>query len=177
MSNHLEEFIKHNRAQFDDHKPDRSIWLEIERNLDKESKRDKIFKISFLKIAASVVFILSVGVLIGINYATSSKNEINYAISPEMKQYKETEAYYQTQVNLKLNELKDPGTKLNVEKDLKQLDEIYNQLKTEMMNTEYTNSSMMIDAMIKNHKTKVEILENILNKQNQINNETDVISL
>jgi hypothetical protein len=175
MSNNLEDFIKTNRVQFDDQRPDRSIWLEIERNLDKETKSERIFKISFLKIAASVIFILSLGVLIGINMAP--KNELNYAISPEMKQYKETENYYRTQVNLKLNELKDPLTKSNVEKDLKQLDEIYLQLKSEMMNSEYTNSEMMIDAMIKNHKTKVEILESILNKQNQIHNETEIISL
>ncbi|MBK8625234.1 MAG: hypothetical protein IPN86_06645 [Saprospiraceae bacterium] len=175
MSNNLEDFIKANRVQFDDQRPDRSIWLEIERNLDKETKSERIFKISFLKIAASVIFILSLGVLIGINMAP--KNELNYAISPEMKQYKETENYYRTQVNLKLNELKDPLTKSNVEKDLKQLDEIYLQLKSEMMNSEYTNSEMMIDAMIKNHKTKVEILESILNKQNQIHNETEIISL
>jgi preprotein translocase subunit SecF len=176
MSNNIEDFIKQHRDQFDDQRPDRSLWLEIERNLNTTDAKEKVFRISFLKIAASVVFILSVGVLIGIKM-TSPTNELNYAISPEMKQYKETEAYYRTQVKLKLNELKDPVVKSNVENDLKQLDEIYNQLKTEMMNTEYTNSNMMIDAMIKNHKTKVEILESILNKQNQIKNESEIISL
>jgi hypothetical protein len=176
MSNRLEDFINENRSQFDDQRPDRSIWLEIERNLDQPKRDVKTVKLSFLKIAASIIFILSVGVLIGVNVVPSSQN-INYTISPEMKQFQETEKYYQTQVNLKLNELKDPNTKRNVENDLKQLDEIYNQLKTEMMSTQYTNSDMMINAMIKNHKTKVEILENILNKQNQINNESEINSL
>ena len=102
---------------------------------------------------------------------------MNYTISPEMKQYKETEAFYNTQVIRKLDQLTDPKIKRNVENDLKQLDEIYNELKSEMLNTQHANSSMMIDAMIQNHKTKVEILENILNKQNQIKNDTAIISM
>jgi len=174
--NNLEQFIRENKDQFDDQRPNRSIWFEIERNLDKSVENKKIFRLSFFKIAASVVLILSVGVLIGINYSASSK-EMNYTISPEMKQYKETEAFYNTQVIRKLDQLTDPTIKRNVENDLKQLDEIYNELKSEMLNTQYANSSMMIDAMIQNHKTKVEILENILNKQNQIKNDTAIISM
>lgn len=174
--NNLEQFIRENKDQFDDQRPDRSIWLEIERNLDKPAENKNIFRLSFFKIAASVVLILSVGVLIGIKYSASSK-EMNYTISPEMKQYKETEAFYNTQVSRKLDQLTDPTIKRNVENDLKQLDEIYNELKSEMLNTQYANSSMMIDAMIQNHKTKVEILENILNKQNQIKNDTAIISM
>ena len=174
--NNLEQFIRENKDQFDDQRPDRSIWLEIERNLDKPTENKNIFRLSFFKIAASVVLTLSVGVLIGINYSASSK-EMNYTISPEMKQYKETEAFYNTQVSRKLDQLTDPTIKRNVENDLNQLDEIYNELKSEMLNTQYTNSSMMIDAMIQNHKTKVEILENILNKQNQIKNDTAIISM
>lgn len=174
--NNLEQFIRENKDQFDDQRPDRSIWLEIERNLDKPTENKNIFRLSFFKIAASVVLTLSVGVLIGINYSASSK-EMNYTISPEMKQYKETEAFYNTQVSRKLEQLTDPTIKRNVENDLNQLDEIYNELKSEMLNTQYTNSSMMIDAMIQNHKTKVEILENILNKQNQIKNDTAIISM
>ena len=174
--NNLEQFIRENKDQFDDQRPDRSIWLEIERNFDKPTENKNIFRLSFFKIAASVVLILSVGVVIGINYSASSK-EMNYTISPEMKQYKETEAFYNTQVSRKLDQLTDPTIKRNVENDLKQLDEIYNELKSEMLNTQYANSSMMIDAMIQNHKTKVEILENILNKQNQIKNDTAIISM
>ena len=82
--NNLEQFIRENKGQFDDQRPNRSIWLEIERNLDKSVENKKIFRLSFFKIAASVVLILSVGVLIGINYSASSK-EMNYTISPEMK--------------------------------------------------------------------------------------------
>lgn len=173
--NNLEQFIRENKGQFDDQRPNRSLWLEIERNLDKSVENKKIFRLSFFKIAASVVLILSVGVLIGINYSASSK-EMNYTISPEMKQYRD-EAFYNTQVIRKLDQLTDPTIKRNVENDLKQLDEIYNELKSEMLNTQYANSSMMIDAMIQNHKTKVEILENILNKQNQIKNDTAIISM
>ena len=70
-----------------------------------------------------------------------------------------------------MNEIKDPESKTNVVNDLKQLDEIYTQLKAEIIRSGYANSDIIIQAMIKNQKTKTEILENILNKQNQIKNE------
>jgi hypothetical protein len=175
MRNGLEEFINRNRDEFDLERPDRSIWLEIERDLDRKSNKEKVFKFGLLKIAASFIFVLGVGFLIGVNSYSYDEDELNYTITPELKQFRETEAYYKTQVNLKLNEVKRSGSKSNVENDLKMLDEIYNQLKSEMMNSEYTNSSMMIDMMIKNYKTKVEILENILNKQKQIKNESEII--
>jgi len=175
MRNGLEEFINRNREEFDLERPDRSIWLEIERDLDRKSNKVKVLRFGFVKIAASLIFVLGVGFLIGVNSYTGNEGELNYTITPELKQFRETEAYYKTQVNLKLNEVKRSGSKSNVENDLKMLDEIYNQLKSEMMNSEYTNSSMMIDMMIKNYKTKVEILENILNKQKQIKNESEII--
>ena len=41
--NNLEQFIRENKDQFDDQRPNRSIWLEIERNLDKSVENKKIF--------------------------------------------------------------------------------------------------------------------------------------
>ncbi|MBL0024711.1 MAG: hypothetical protein IPO98_06650 [Saprospiraceae bacterium] len=75
------------------------------------------------------------------------------------------------QVSNKLNQVNDPASKVNVTQDLKQLDEVYLQLKEEIISSGYSNSDILIQAMIKNYRTKVDILENILNKQNQIKNE------
>ncbi len=94
-----------------------------------------------------------------------------------MLKYQETEQYYKQQVNLKFGELKDTNTKSSVGADLKQLDEIYNQLRQEMIQSNYTNTEVMINAMIKNQKTKIEILENILSKQNKVSNDTEKISI
>jgi hypothetical protein len=101
-----------------------------------------------------------------------SKRVIHNWIIPEIRNLNNLRIqYYQTQVNLKLSEINDPESKANVINDLKQLDEIYLQLKSEIIRSGYANSDIILEAMIKNQKTKTEILENILNKQNQIKNE------
>ncbi|MBK8515171.1 MAG: hypothetical protein IPL55_02405 [Saprospiraceae bacterium] len=166
----LERFIESNRDAFDDKMPDRSIWLSIENDLNKNERNLGIYKINILKIAASVILILGVGVIIGFNLK-SKTNNIDYARSPELMQLKDTEAYYKMQVSNKLNQVNDPASKVNVTQDLKQLDEVYLQLKEEIISSGYSNSDILIQAMIKNYRTKVDILENILNKQNQIKNE------
>jgi hypothetical protein len=165
----LKHFIEDHKAEFDDKVPDRSIWLSIENALDKDQKR-KIIQFQPWKIAAGVILLLCTGILIGLNIR-EQRTQLNYSSSQELLQFKDTESYYMTQVNLKLDQIKDPASKASVSEDLKQLDEIYRQLKTEIIQSDYANSEVLIQAMIRNHKTKVEILENILNKQNQMQNE------
>ncbi len=167
--NKIDKFIEDHRSEFDDKIPDRSIWLSVESELNKKEKKG-IFQLRPWKIAAGVILVLGSGILIGLNLQ-SKGNNIDYARSPELMQFKDTETYYRTQVNLKLDEIRDPSSKANVSQDLKQLDEIYLQLKEEIIKSGYTNSDMLIQAMIENHKTKADILENILNKQNQTKNE------
>jgi hypothetical protein len=167
--NQLEKYIKEHKTEFDDHTPDRSIWLSIESEMSR-SEKHKIITIKPWMAAAVAVFVMCCGVLIGLNIK-KSHTQLDYARNSDFQQLKDTETYYQTQVNLKLNEIKDPESKTNVVNDLKQLDEIYAQLKAEIIRSGYANSDIIIQAMIKNQKTKTEILENILNKQNQIKNE------
>ncbi len=172
----LEEFILQNRAGFDNKTPDRSIWLSIENKLDKQ-KDHTLFQMRLFKIAAGIVLILGVGILIGLNMQQWSQPQMNYATTPELLQLKDAEAYYKMQVSLKFNEVRDTATKKNVSADLKQLDQIYQQLKEEMIRSDYSNSQLLIDAMIKNQKTKIEILESILNKQNQLQHDKESLSL
>ena len=172
----IEKFIQENRSSFDDKMPDRSIWLGIEQKLDKE-EHHKIFQLRWFKVAASVILILCCGILIGLNINDTGNSGINYAANAELMKFKDAESYYDLQVSMRYNELKDTTAKANVDEDLKQLDLIYQQLKDEMIRSNYTNTEILIDAMIKNHKTKIEILENILNKQNQNKNENESMSL
>ena len=53
MRNDLEDFINKNRGSFDLERPDRSIWMEIERDLDKETNKVKVFRFGFVKIAGT----------------------------------------------------------------------------------------------------------------------------
>jgi len=176
MKDKLESFIAENLEGFDPYLPDKNIWYRLENQLDKKDQT-KMIMLWSTKIAAVLVAVLVCGIVLGISISKNSKSDLNYASSPALQKYQETEQYYQQQVNLKLGELKDSNTISTVEADLKQLDEIYNQLRQEMIQSNYTNTEVMINAMIKNQKTKIEILENILSKQNKVSYDTEKISI
>lgn len=170
----LEHFIKTNRSLFDDKVPDSGLWQKIDQQLPNQKREGIVISFKSIRMAASFLLILTAGIWIGSQYNTQ-KSKIDYTATPELRQLKETEVYYNTLVSQKLNQLQDPVAKTNVEADLKQLDDIYQEIRKEMLQNKYANSQILIDAMIKNYKTKVDILESILNKQNQ--NEYENISL
>jgi len=177
QSDKLETFIREHRSEFDVAVPDRSIWLGIEQSLERES-RGSVVSISWQRIAAVMVGVLACGVLIGIGFNDRrSYSGLDYTVSPALMQLKDAETYYQTQVNLKLDQLKNPEIKANAQEDLRQLDLIYEQLRLEMVQSRYADSETLINAMIVNYKTRIDILENILNKQNIMKNENHPISL
>ncbi|MBK9736117.1 MAG: hypothetical protein IPO92_14635 [Saprospiraceae bacterium] len=176
MEDKLKKFIGDNREVFDEDVPGKHIWYGIEHKLDNQNQRFLILSWA-TKIAAVFVFVLISGVLIGIMIGKSDHSELNYANGSELEKLKDTEVYYQTQVNLKLSELKDDQTRKYVESDLKQLDIMYAQLRKEMIQSDYSNVDVMINAMITNYKTKVDILENILQKQNQKNKNNEKVSI
>lgn len=176
MKDKLESFISENREGFDHHVPDKNIWYRLENRLDKKDQ-SKLILLWSTKIAAVFVAVLVVGIVLGIAISRNNHTDIDYASSPALQRYQETEQYYQQQVSLKLGELKDSNTISSVDADLKQLDEIYNQLRQEMIQSNYTNTEVMINAMIKNQKTKIEILENILSKQNKVSYDNEKISI
>ena len=176
MEDKLEKFIKENKSEFDLYTPDPQLWLQIQSRIETKKETKTILLLS-LRIAAAMVTILTVGILIGIAINNRYSGELNYAHSPSLQSFQETESFYQQQVSLKLDEVKTVQPESNIEYDLKQLDEIYNELKEELIKSNYANSDILINAMIKNHKTKVEILESILEKQNKNKIENEKISI
>lgn len=174
--NNIEDFIRQHKSEFDSDIPDNRVWGRIENRLESKDQ-SKVIIMWATKIAAAFIVVLVCGVLLGIMISRQTPNNIEYSASPELQKFKETESYYQQQVSLKLGQLQDSNTKSTVEEDLQNLDEIYQQLREEMIQSNYSNSDILINAMIKNHKTKVEILENILEKQNTQSNEIQKISI
>ena len=59
----LEKYIKEHKTEFDDHTPDRSIWLSIENELS-HSEKPKFIAIKPWMAAAVAAFVLGFGVLI-----------------------------------------------------------------------------------------------------------------
>lgn len=157
----LEKFITENKDQFNDHLPSPDLWANIEKGIKKE-KSKKFSIVKFMGAGAAAIMLLLVGVLFGVNF---SGDDMDKAISnSSFTDYKQTEQYYSVQVKNYLEEITELDTESNIEEELKQLDEVYQELRDELLNAEVRNQDMIINAMIKNYQIKVGMLERILDK-------------
>ena len=185
---HLEQFIRDNRAEFDRHYPPSAIWDRISDELDKTQYRPHARIFTLTKWAAAIVVILAVGFVIGMyTFSPNGENQqMMVNMSPgDFERYQEINQYYTHQVAQKMDEVQElkgqnPGTDApSLDEDLSQLDAIFNDLKNELMKNHGADEEKIIDAMIINYQTKIDILERVAEKlkqqqQTQQNNDETV---
>ncbi len=168
----MDSFEKHiikNKEQFDTHEVDKEkLWKNIANKLEQpKPKVISLWKSPFMKIAATVIFILGVAGILGyLNFNSSVYNE-DTIVSKELldidMHYKGLVAY---QVNLLQNHkaLSD-NDKKEFLAFIKELDDEYELLREEMK--ENLDNERVLEAIIGNYKKRIEIIENLLQ---QINN-------
>lgn len=155
----LEQFIQQNRKQFDAAAPNSAVWTKIAAELPAEEAKVIPFR-KILSIAASVVVLLGMGVLIGLQLAPPANNSIA-DIAPE---FQEVEQFYANKVKYQLaklakyQEANDPL----IQKDLADLDQWLEQLQQELLTVPKSQKEDVINTIIKNYKTKLNILEHVL---------------
>lgn len=156
----LEQYITDNRAAFDENEVPAMVWQGIEQELDKGVER-KVKVFSLLKYAAAAVVVLGVGLLMGLRLAAGDPLEGSEAY----QEFVEAEQYYQNEVRVKLSEYQSLGQETqSLEDDLAQLDAVYNELKAELIRNKDMNTDRVVEAMIENYRTKVDILETVLKR-------------
>lgn len=159
----LKEYIDKNRGDFDELNPPPLVWRSIEMELEQEEVQViPFYKRSWLRIAAVAIVFLIVGV--GIGKFLNETNASQYANTAEWKQYLEAEDYLQKKVDYTKRKISNFDQNTNVAKDLTKLDEVYNELKLELQNSQLGNRDIIIKAMITNYNTKLKILERVLDK-------------
>ena len=96
----LEDFIIQHRENFDDAIPSLKVWADIDSQLTKQksSGRRKIWM--YLRVAASVMFLLMTGGVVG-NYLSTDHKEVA-ALNPELQ---EMEDFYSQQFQKKYAKL------------------------------------------------------------------------
>jgi len=157
----LEKYIRENRESFDTGVPGLEVWSKIDRSLERHSSH-RIVWMKRLRIAASIVILLAAGGAIGAHLnSTSNKVDSLAGVSPE---YAEMERYFSSQVNDKMAKLATYRQAGNVEGDIKDLDAVYEDLKTELKDAQPGSEEQIIQAMIENYQTKIDILEQVLGK-------------
>ena len=157
----LEKFILENRAEFDTAMPSLKVWSDIDGQLEKKPA-GRVVWMKRLRAAAAIALLLTAGGVAGA-YLTKSSQEVKSLadVSPE---HAEMEQYFNTQVDEKLAKLASYKQDGNVKPDLQELDQVYEQLKQELQEAPPGGEQKIIEAMIENYQTKIDILEQVLEK-------------
>lgn len=187
----LEKYILDNRSGFDMYEPSPEVWSKITVGKSKLSKARPLWiRVSRYAAVVGIAFVLSF--YLQSEFADSkTKDETNAPITNNNNEYQnipeiaEAEAYYSTLVNNKTNEISlltvnNPEVTQELEFDLNELEQIYFELREDL--SDNADNEDVIEAMIQNYKTRVDILEDLLlilknEKQNEKTNENNSFSL
>jgi hypothetical protein len=182
MQDGLEKFVNKNRAAFDFNAPSFDLWENIEKELTNQNE-EKIARMlaisspknSFRKqmirygsIAAVGLLLFTIGAVVGNQWTNrdASTADVQVSLSDVSDEYAEAEAYYTQKVNASILELKkykyenDSG----VLKDIEELDAAFQELKTELGQSNAFSKEEIVQAMIENYQMKIEILERVLER-------------
>lgn len=157
----LEKFIVENKEQFNDHLPSPDVWENIEKGI-REEKTKRFSIVKFIGSGVAALMLILVGVWFGVSFQV---DDMDKAISnSSFADYKQTEQYYSVQVKNYLKQVNELDSENTIEEELEQLDEVYQELRGELLNAKVRNQDLIINAMIKNYQIKIGMLERILDK-------------
>jgi hypothetical protein len=161
------------------HKLSEGHKLRFENRLDKEFFNQKN-EFSFLKMAASIALIISIG-FIGYNYLDNSKSEVVEVnetpnkiksiadISPDLKK---VEDYYLANINYQISKIKVTDSNKELLEvyfsELSLLQKEYDKLNADLSKKEISEKT--IDELIENLQMRMLLLKQLKNKLNKIEN-------
>ncbi|NOU46472.1 MAG: hypothetical protein HOO86_05340 [Bacteroidales bacterium] len=165
-TDHLEQFIIENKAEFDTLEPSEKMWERIESEQNKKMKfkiRPLLYKIT----AAAAIFIAGyfLSDLMHFRNAQSSDVVTESTVSPEIQAFLEARAYYTSLINQKESQVfqlagDNPQLKTDINNEFKHLDKIYKELEQDL--SDQVANEEVIEAMIQHYRIKLNILEDML---------------
>lgn len=169
----LESFIRENRDGFDDRHPDPRLWARIAAQLP-ASQYDgsrQILMWKWIAAAAVVVALVMSGVVAGIYMGQGSLGS-----DPAYAEFLQTQQYYSVEFNKKKSELSRYAYDPQVDKDLQELERVYQELSLELTQADQPNKQELINAMIMVYQSRIELLERVLRKTEQENSAKPTMS-
>ena len=177
MKDRLERFVIENKDEFDAFEPSAKLFNGIKL---KKAHNDHSLRMQMnswkLRVAAGVVIFIS---LLGV-FKYQQSNKENGDQRTAMQDFKvpelmKAEAFYTSQVNSKLSEIKlkainNPEVLGGIKRDFQELDSLYAGMKQDL--SDDVANKEVINAMVQNYKMKLDVLEEILlqlNRKNQKN--------
>ena len=148
----LEDFIRDHKSEFDDLKAPAGVWQRIDQS---KPKVHHLWKWS--AVAATALLLVSLGYIFGTSFHTG----------PDIagwKDYQETEQYYESRIQSKMDKIKTLAVSDEVMADIQVLDDVYQQLRTQLLEDPNANPQVLLSAMIRHQQQKLEIMEKILTR-------------
>jgi hypothetical protein len=172
----VENYIKANREAFDTETPSLKVWHNVAATLVADSEpatkvaatqsvtNTKVVRLTWWRQAAAAVALLVFGVMIGflLNQKQADKvlAQATEQVGPELQ---EAEDFYNQKVQSKYTQLASFNPDPSVLADLKQLDEVQEELKKELQHAPTSTREEIVRRLIENYQIKLGILERVLN--------------
>ena len=164
----LERFILTNRSDFDQEMPSLRVWAEIDKNMN-QGKAKHVSLWSSVRIAAAVDVLLMVGALTGMLVTQNNTITAEAKIQEIAPEFLEMERLYNEQLQQQFSRLATYKYEPAVLDDLKQVDEVMDELKEELANAPGGSEEKIIENLIKTYQTKVAILGRVLERVQSTN--------
>lgn len=174
----LDKYINEKHESFDSATPPDELWTKINSQIESievEPRRESKIIWMITKMAAAFAVVLASGVVIG--YYVNSNQSNAASNDPVFQDYINVEKSYVKDINHKMNALSIHDVDPHVNRDLMQLDEVYEELKKELYQGQAINNDKIIEALLTNYQEKVEILEKVLSRVERSTEEIELNEL
>lgn len=171
----LEQFLSDHAKEFDSESPPPMIWMNLDKELSEKKKKKtaNVYELKhtslmrIMQVASMFIVVMGVGLLIGMQINKSGNTYNN----PYLDEFVEAERHYNRKIDNMWKTVKSTSVEEaeDIKQDLKSLDDVYNELKEELLRGKGSNTNEVVNSMINNYRTKIEILETVINKTNQAN--------
>ncbi len=171
MKDGLEKFVGQNRVFMDSEEPSPLVWEGIEQHLEGKSIpiaigtqkggfRIKLYR--YASVAAAALVLMTIGGIIWSQIAPQPEQTKILTFGTISPEYAELESFYAKQVSTQLKQLKKYRYDKDIMEDIAELDTAFRDLRDELGKDGTVEDEEIIDAMIENYQTKIEILERVL---------------
>ena len=159
----LEKYIKDHKEEFDLFEPSPKLWSKIDKDLPHPNHRINIISL-ITRIAAVFILILVIGV--GIGYYLGNQRPLGtLSDASKAKEFKMAEDFYAKEVSFRMKEINSLNLQdSDVKNDLTQLENIYQELKSQLDTVPEAKSEKIIGELIENYQIRISLLEKILEK-------------
>ena len=171
MADELKKYIDSYRAEFEDSAEELDgLWLGIASKLEPRERRFAISTKMIWRVAAVTLVFIGLTWLVLVKPYTKQGENISklYMQSPELA---EAEGYYSAMIETRMEQINNYRDRIDPQifDDLEALDQAMKELENDL--SDNIDNQEVINAMIKNYRIKLEILERIQAELEQNENE------